>query len=179
VVDRFTTGGSTQDLAQWRALTGQDIHSLIATAAQLFVNPIAFGGDYHLRLTSPAINAGTSMFAPALDLDGRARPIGAAFDIGAYEWGTAAIPGDFNSDGRVDGADYVVWRKTNGTPAAFQIWRANFGDTSGLGSSNAIAIPEPQATALLCLGWLLAAAARRATPIPAPTRVRAIPLRAG
>jgi hypothetical protein len=179
VVDRFTTGGTTPNLAQWRALTGQDMHSLIATAAQLFVNPVAVGGDYHLRSTSPAINAGTSSFAPALDLDGRPRPIGAAFDIGAYEWGVAAIPGDFNSDGRVDGADYVFWRKNNGTPAQFQQWRANFGATSGAGNSRATSIPEPELTALLCIGLLTAAAARRTMPIPTPTRDRAIAPRAG
>jgi hypothetical protein len=158
VVDRFTTGGSTLTLAQWRALTGQDTHSLIATAAELFVNPAS---DFHLRSTSPAINVGTSLFAPAVDLDGRPRPIGAAFDIGAYEWGDITLTGDFNGDGLVDAADYVDWQKTDSTPAGYQQWRTNFGEASGGGSSNHRSAPEPGVTMLLCVGLFLAATARR------------------
>jgi hypothetical protein len=37
-----------------------------------------------------------------------------------YRWGfnlyeNPALPGDYNGDGTVDAADYVVWRKTLGT----------------------------------------------------------------
>jgi hypothetical protein len=39
---------------------------------------------------------------------------------------TVAIA-DFNRDGVVDTADYVVWRKTGGTPDQYAAWRANFG----------------------------------------------------
>ncbi len=83
VISRFTTnGGNTiQTLAQWRANTGQDINSLVATAANLFVN--SAGNDYHLLTTSPAKNAGTSQSAPPADFDGLPRKAGAAFDIGA------------------------------------------------------------------------------------------------
>ena len=76
--------GSTQTLAQWRSQTGQDTHSISATAAQLFVNAAA--NDYHLSATSPAIDAGTSTSAPATDLEGHARPHGAGVDIGALEY---------------------------------------------------------------------------------------------
>jgi len=56
------------------------------TANPLFVNYIAAGGgDYHLLSTSPAIDAGLSSGAPAYDLDGVARPLGAGVDMGAYE----------------------------------------------------------------------------------------------
>jgi len=41
--------------------------------------------DYHLEWTSAAIDAGTSVGAPADDLDGLPRPSLAAHDIGAYE----------------------------------------------------------------------------------------------
>jgi hypothetical protein len=44
-------------------------------------------GDYHLAAGSPAIDAGTPLGAPATDLDGTARPQGAAIDIGPYEYG--------------------------------------------------------------------------------------------
>ncbi len=52
----------------------------------LFVNAPA--GDFHLTVASPAINAGTTIGAPSLDLDGVRR--GAQPDIGAFEYG--AIP---------------------------------------------------------------------------------------
>jgi parallel beta-helix repeat protein len=89
VMDRLTTDDSAtiQTLAQWRTSTGQDAHSLVATPAQLFVDPGT--GDFHLLETAPAVNAGTSTQAPPTDLDGHPRPQGGAVDIGAYELGTA------------------------------------------------------------------------------------------
>ncbi|MEX2307362.1 MAG: PEP-CTERM sorting domain-containing protein [Pirellulales bacterium] len=43
------------------------------------------------------------------------------------------LPGDFNGDGRVDAADYVVWRKNNGTETEFNTWRAHFGESLSVG----------------------------------------------
>jgi parallel beta-helix repeat protein len=45
-------------------------------------------GDYHLQSGSPAVNAGTSQGAPSFDFSFGPRPIGGAWDIGAYEFGT-------------------------------------------------------------------------------------------
>jgi hypothetical protein len=81
---------------------------------------------------------------------------------GTLRIAAADLPGDFNHDGTVDAADYVVWRKGLGTTYTqddYNIWRANFGRTTGGGSfarANA-AVPEP-ATAILCvlgaaIGW--------------------------
>ncbi len=52
----------------------------------LFAYP-AWGsnGDYHLQNGSPAIDKGTSNGAPSIDLEGKTRPQGSGFDIGAYE----------------------------------------------------------------------------------------------
>ncbi len=52
----------------------------------LFIFP-AWGkvGDYHLHTGSPAIDRGTANGAPSVDLDGKTRPQGNGFDIGAYE----------------------------------------------------------------------------------------------
>ncbi len=58
-------------------------------------------GDYHLKSTSPAINAGVSNGAPATDYDGTARPQGSGYDIGPYEY-AVAIPGDCSGDGHVN-----------------------------------------------------------------------------
>lgn len=85
VMERFTTddGDSVQTLAQWRAATGQDAHSRVATLGQLFVD--AANHDYHLAATSPAVDHGTSSNAPNTDLEGNSRPAGSGYDIGAYE----------------------------------------------------------------------------------------------
>jgi hypothetical protein len=47
------------------------------------------------------------------------------------------IPGDFNQDGTVDAADYVVWRDIDNTQDAYDIWRANFGTSLFAGSGSA------------------------------------------
>jgi MYXO-CTERM domain-containing protein len=84
VIDRFSRDDSTViDLAAWQAATGQDQNSVVSDSAAVFED--AAGGDYHLSATSPALEAGTSMNAPASDLDGNARPAGTGIDIGAYE----------------------------------------------------------------------------------------------
>lgn len=38
--------------------------------------------------------------------------------------------GDFNGDGKVDAADYVMWRKSDSTLASYNTWRRTFGTTS-------------------------------------------------
>jgi hypothetical protein len=67
---------------------------------------------------------------------------------------SAGPPGDYNQDGSVDAADYVTWRKTDGSTADYDTWRANFGATMGSGSLSSASVPEP-ATALLL--WIAAA----------------------
>jgi len=69
------------------------------------------------------------------------------------------VPGDFNGNGKVDGADYVLWRNggplqndpTPGVQAAdYAFWRSAFGNSgagAGLGSG-ASAVPEPGALLL-------------------------------
>lgn len=64
--------------------------------------------------------------------------------------------GDFNGDGTVNAADYVVWRKGLGTTYTqndYNAWRAHFGQTAGSGAAAAspsqIAVPEPSSAFLL------------------------------
>jgi alpha-tubulin suppressor-like RCC1 family protein len=37
------------------------------------------------------------------------------------------LSGDYNRDGAVDAADYVLWRKNDGSEQGYTTWRANFG----------------------------------------------------
>jgi hypothetical protein len=88
--------------------------------------------------------------------------LGKSIEAGAT--GSAAVPGDYNGNGAVDAADYVVWRDNNGlmsgaTPAQgdgtgdgmvnaadYSFWQARFGAMGG-GSLAAVeplsAVPEP------------------------------------
>jgi CSLREA domain-containing protein len=69
----------------------------------------AFNGDYRLAVGSPAINKGETLLGAAqdifivsiIDLDGKFRPIGTRFDIGAFESGV------------VDGTPAVLTVNTN------------------------------------------------------------------
>jgi hypothetical protein len=76
---------------------------------------------------------------------------------------SVGVPGDFNGNGVVDAADYVLWK--NGGPLQNEIsdqgvvsaqdyldWKAHFGNTMGSGSLSAGAsVPEPSSFALLML----------------------------
>ena len=55
----------------------------------------------------------------------------------------AGSPGDFNLDGIVDAADYVVWRENSGTQQEYDSWRANFGFATVTGIAVATTVPEP------------------------------------
>ena len=79
------------------------------------------------------------------------------------------IAGDYNKNGIVDAADYVIWRNKqnqpaipagtgadgsgNGTvgPEDYDYWRARFGNISGSGAGQAASVPEPTAFALFAL----------------------------
>ena len=61
-------------------------HANDVSADPLFVNYIrSGGGNYSLQSTSPAIDKGSSTYAPPIDINGVARPRGAGIDIGAHE----------------------------------------------------------------------------------------------
>jgi hypothetical protein len=72
----------------------------------------------------------------------------------------ASLPGDFNQDGAVDAADYVVWRKGLGdgtyTQDDYNTWRANFGAPATGAAAAAhsplpFAVPEPATSVLMLL----------------------------
>jgi hypothetical protein len=84
-------------------------------------------------------------------------------------------PGDFNDDGVVDTADYVVWKKTEGTNfdlggngdemgasmgvvdgADYALWVANFGETAA-GTGGGASVPEPASMVLFVAVIFLAA----------------------
>ena len=103
------------------------------------------------------------------------------------------LPGDFNNNGVVDAADYVVWRDGLGSTyvqSDYEVWRANFGRTAGSGAgANANAnVPEPNTLLMLVLAatgsllgrrrtaWRVPATHRRATPVNRTHRISKSPL---
>ena len=81
------------------------------------------------------------------------------------------VTGDYNGNGQVDAADYVLWR--NGGPLSndptagvqagdYDVWKANFGKTSGAGTGTSVGnVPEPASALLLAVAGLLLIAFRR------------------
>ena len=80
----------------------------------------------------------------------------------------SSLFGDYNDDGTVDAADYVVWRKNEGTENAlpndglggtigsghYDQWRTHFGETAPGGAGGTGAVPEPSSMLLMAAGLL-------------------------
>ena len=73
------------------------------------------------------------------------------------------IPGDYDGSGIVDGADYVWWRKLDGTPIAFETWRSHFGQAIPAAAGTIIAanVPEPTMFALASIAPVFVLTRRR------------------
>jgi hypothetical protein len=66
--------------------------------------------------------------------------------VASLDDGPEPLPGDFNADGTVDAADYVVWRKNDGgqfDETDYLDWRANFDRSNTAGTGSFTAVPEP------------------------------------
>jgi hypothetical protein len=90
-------------------------------------------------------------------------------DIGFAPAAPAGVAGDYNNDGKVDAADYAIWRShlgqtfalpnrdptASGAVAAsdYTYWASHFGNGSpGSGSLGAGSVPEPATIAMLLTG---------------------------
>ncbi|MBN2559922.1 MAG: hypothetical protein JXQ75_03205, partial [Phycisphaerae bacterium] len=65
------------------------------------------------------------------------------------------LPGDFDGDGDVDGADFLMWQRGESpsplSTSDLDDWKANFGTIPSAGTTNTLAVPEPAALFLLML----------------------------
>jgi hypothetical protein len=86
----------------------------------------------------------------------------ARHDPPTFDLFATSLSGDFNGDGKVDAADYVVWRKTDGSPAGYNEWRTNFGRPAEPAAGQVVAaVPEPATFSLVALGLMFVAIKRR------------------
>jgi hypothetical protein len=85
---------------------------------------------------------------------------------GAIPEPPVGTPGDYNNDGKVNAADYVLWRKNPtafGGPGGYNVWRQNFGNPPGSGSSlGGGAVLEPTSVWFIAVGAAIFVFRRRA-----------------
>jgi hypothetical protein len=137
VMDRFSSddGNTRITLSAWQAL-GYDIHSIIATPDQLFINPAT--PDYHLKSDSPAVDHGVPLSQVTEDLEGNPRPAGSTYDIGAYEF----IPALTLQGAAGDSSIYLYWSVNIPLPGGSD-WRISYDGPPGDQGSPILHIPAP------------------------------------
>jgi hypothetical protein len=142
-----------------------------------------FSTDGWFSLMFSEVNA-TAIAYGIVKPDGSANPYinYPVWEFQLYDSAVVGIAGDYNNNGVVDAADYVLWRKggplqnevnTPGTVDAsdYDAWRARFGNTAGgSGSLDGGAVPEPSLSLLALLAIATTAVVgrgRRSSPGPA------------
>lgn len=187
-------GAGIVDFSDGLVMTGGKLITYASTVAQILVgNGAVLDGDIELLLAPGQDPQQGDEFA----LIGYQSP-GDVFDQvilpelpGDLEWRVtygpseliaavvlAAIDGDFNGDGRVDAADYSVWRDNLGNPdesvlmgagdgmngvdmGDYQLWSQNYG-FSNVPGEDPVSVPEPHSLLLTLLTLLtLLVAGRR------------------
>jgi CubicO group peptidase (beta-lactamase class C family)/uncharacterized protein YjbI with pentapeptide repeats len=154
-------GDFTND--QW--LTPDDI--------TLFTHALALGSEAAFTQAYPTARYGAGDFdgdglVNASDADGLIAALQHAGVPDEFVSLVPELPGDFNRDGVVDAADYVVWRKNFGLninlpnetmslglvdQADYDVWRSNFGNSLGSASGASLSadVPEPSAFFLVTI----------------------------
>jgi hypothetical protein len=166
----ITSASGSLNVSGWNSLSDQNFQSVGAGAHQKWQEA---GGSGPTALAEAFLQASSMLAANASvnlgnaynnsingeDLAVRFRlPSGLLLNGSVNYIGTppAMLPGDYNRNGIVDAADYVVWRKSDGTQPGYDLWRANFGRTAGGGTGLASAAGVPEPTSLcLVLGLAL------------------------
>ena len=151
-------------------LDGENLGELDPTGAGIL---LAAGQAYSLGTIGGRNNDLTLSFLPA-GIGQESRP-------GFVQYLNAGIQGDFNNDGRVDAADYTVWRNNmgaanesainfngdgNGISASdYTLWKANFGMGVGgaLISNTTANVPEPNSILLVVAGLAMGMGAGKRT----------------
>jgi hypothetical protein len=62
------------------------------------------------------------------------------------------LPGDFDIDGDVDGADFLIWQLNDGSQSDLDDWQTNFGSVTNSAAAASTGVPEPATGLMLMLG---------------------------
>jgi len=174
---RWNSDGSIVDLeipAGFAQSSAVDINSAgtIVGKARSPVGSSAFLNiaDNWIDLNSRVVNGANWHLESAVGINNGGAIVGTGTLNGeprAFLLSPVQVPyGDYNANGTVDAADYVVWRKTGGSLNDYNLWRSNFGAPGGGSRSSAsenASVPESTATMLLVVGMLVVFT-RRQTP---------------
>src|SRR5262245_10852802 len=190
----ITSGANALNAVGWTSLKDQNLAGFPAGNGS--GNGWEEAGGSGSSVLSESYLTGNSAFANAGIIN-----LGAGFNVGgaqtvAFNYGkVSSVPnpvGDYNNNGTVDAADYVLWRDggplfndpTVGVqPADYDQWKANFGKKGGLvgpgtltngfvryvtsfsgSGSSAALVPEPSGIILVGMGLAtLAVGSRRRT----------------
>ena len=134
------------------------------------VSTVFGGGGAQTAIMTPGLPSGVRRRLTSLDAAGLT-------DIGWSVVPPPSLPGDYNRNGVVDAADYIVWRNTRGQSVApgsgadgsgngsvgtedYAYWRARFGMAGASGAGSAALVPEPAGGLILVIGGLIAAGRR-------------------
>jgi hypothetical protein len=140
---------------RFKDITDPEINPYQATGGEA-VSDVTFTGDsVEIRLAGP-----NEYFLPNDDFY-RTALSGVIIEYDSIV--SPGLPGDFNTNGTVDAADYVVWRETLRDQPNYDLWKANFGRTGGIGSSQTV-VPEP-VTGLSCVISVVVLSLRRSRQI--------------
>ncbi len=100
------------------------------------------------------IDGATDSLVVAVDLSMQGAQIFASLGTIEIRQISAALAGDFDSDGDVDGADFLEWQR-NPAVGSLSDWEGSYGTPPALGASFAT-VPEPTSLLLTCIGLLAA-----------------------
>lgn len=147
----------------------------LQTANVSGLQPVGTGGTPNapMQLIVSTSQVGNLSASYTLEFSSDSLPTALHESLAIAAYATVLRHGDYNADGKVDGSDYVVWRKTRGqsvspayshaddngdsqvTDADYYAWRAAFTGSFGSGSSNLagpLGVPEPATTILGLIG---------------------------
>jgi hypothetical protein len=181
---------SGDSVTDWESLVSGSSFFGVNAQAKFGGSPVPLHSDlaHWANGTMSVVYGGTTAQETAMDpdiLNGTRKRFteldaAALLDIG---WEVIPLPGvngDYNNNGVVDAADYIVWRKRLGqsvtipndttpgtvTPGDYTVWRANFGKVMGGGSGAVLAaVPEPAGALLASVGGIFVYLARRRPPL--------------
>lgn len=123
-------------------------------------------------------NSGVSSIAstPAAGLDftnvqtvgaywdiGKGAGLNAAFSVGYFQatTGTVGTEGDLDGDGDVDGTDFLIYQRDDGSAQGLMDFQDNYGTEAPATSLSVSAVPEPSCFLLFALGTIGLSVTRR------------------